>query len=247
MPDTAAGSGGPSPGSDVHPVRTTTGPFPCDTMGASGARGDGRRPPWGHHSAQRGTDHDRPEGPGATSRSTSRPPSSATSRGSSRGHDRDAGRRGDPRRAVRRSGGRRRRLTSALRDAEVNQELNIDGVLVADADADGKIHVRKLTDHHTRRGTKWGVVGGAALAIIFPPSLIVGAVAGGAIGAILGKDGKRDRQEQGRRRSSPASSRPARRASSRSWTSRPSSRSRRRSPRRPRSRRSRSTRRPRKR
>ena len=28
-----------------------------------------------------------------------------------------------------------------VRDAEVNQELNIDGVLVADADADGKIDV----------------------------------------------------------------------------------------------------------
>ena len=76
-----------------------------------------------------------------------------------------------------------------LRDAEVNQELNIDGVLVADADADGKIHVRKLTDHHTRRGTKWGIIGGAALAVVFPPSLIVGAIAGGAAGAIIGKTG----------------------------------------------------------
>jgi uncharacterized membrane protein len=76
-----------------------------------------------------------------------------------------------------------------LREAEMNEQLNIDGVLVADADADGKINIRKLTDHHTRRGTKWGIIGGAALAVIFPPSLIAGAVAGGAAGAILGKTG----------------------------------------------------------
>ena len=134
-----------------------------------------------------------------------------------------------------------------LLDAEVNQELNIDGVLVADADADGKIHVRKLTDHHTRRGTKWGIIGGAALAVIFPPSLIVGAIAGGAAGAILGKTGNIVHEEQGRRRARRGDHARARRASSRSSTSTPSSRSRRPSPRPRRSRPSRSMRKPRKR
>ena len=131
-----------------------------------------------------------------------------------------------------------------LRDAEVNQELNIDGVLVADADADGKINVRKLTDHHTRRGAKWGIIGGAALAVIFPPSLIAGAIAGGAAGAILGKTGNIMHQGQGRRRARGCHHARARRGSSRSSTSTRSSRSRRRSPRPRRSRPSRSMPRP---
>ena len=75
----------------------------------------------------------------------------------------------------------------ALRQAESEQALKIDGVLVADADGYGKISIRKLTDHHTRTGTAWGAIAGVALAIIFPPSLIAGAVAGGAIGAVIGK------------------------------------------------------------
>ncbi len=75
----------------------------------------------------------------------------------------------------------------ALRQAESERALKIDGVLVADADGYGKISIRKLTDHHTRRGTAWGAAAGVALAIIFPPSIIAGAIAGGAIGAVIGK------------------------------------------------------------
>ena len=75
----------------------------------------------------------------------------------------------------------------ALRDAEARRAVDIQGVLVVDADDQGKISIRKLTDHHTRRGTAWGAVAGVALAIIFPPSLLVGAVAGGVVGAAVGK------------------------------------------------------------
>ena len=75
----------------------------------------------------------------------------------------------------------------ALRAAESERALKIDGVLVADADGYGKITIRKLTDHHTRKGTAWGAAAGVALAIIFPPSIIAGAVAGGVIGAAIGK------------------------------------------------------------
>ena len=77
----------------------------------------------------------------------------------------------------------------ALREAEAEKSLRIDGVLVVDAGADGKIHVRKMTDHHTKRGTLWGAVAGGALALIFPPTIIAGAVAGGVIGAAVGKVG----------------------------------------------------------
>jgi uncharacterized membrane protein len=77
----------------------------------------------------------------------------------------------------------------ALRRAESERDLRIDGVLVVDADPDGKIHIRKMTDHHTKRGTVWGAVAGGALALIFPPSILAGAVAGGVIGAAVGKAG----------------------------------------------------------
>jgi uncharacterized membrane protein len=77
----------------------------------------------------------------------------------------------------------------ALRDAESKRAIDIQGVLVVDADYQGKIKIRKLTDHHTRKGTAWGAVAGVALAIIFPPSLLAGAVAGGVVGAAIGKAG----------------------------------------------------------
>jgi uncharacterized membrane protein len=77
----------------------------------------------------------------------------------------------------------------ALRDAESQRRINIQGVLVVDADQQGKIKIRKLTDHKTRNGFAWGAVAGAALAIIFPPSLLAGAALGGVIGAAAGKVG----------------------------------------------------------
>jgi uncharacterized membrane protein len=77
----------------------------------------------------------------------------------------------------------------ALRDAESQRAIEIQGVLVVDADYEGKIKIRKLTDHHTRRGLAWGAVAGVALAIIFPPSLLAGAALGGVVGAAVGKAG----------------------------------------------------------
>ena len=77
----------------------------------------------------------------------------------------------------------------ALLQAESEGRIDIDGVLVVDAGADGKINVRKLTDHHTRTGALWGAVAGAALAIVFPPSILAGLVGGGVIGSVIGKVG----------------------------------------------------------
>ena len=77
----------------------------------------------------------------------------------------------------------------ALREAESEGRIKIDGVLVVDAGADGRINVRKMTDHHTRTGALWGAVAGAALAIIFPPSILAGVVGGGLIGSVIGKVG----------------------------------------------------------
>ena len=75
----------------------------------------------------------------------------------------------------------------ALKSLEDGRHFAIDGVVVVNRDADGKLEIEKATDHSTKRGTKWGLVGGAALGLAFPPSIIGSAVALGAGGAALGK------------------------------------------------------------
>jgi uncharacterized membrane protein len=75
----------------------------------------------------------------------------------------------------------------ALRELETTTTLAIDGVVVARREADGKVHLEQLTEHSTRTGLGWGVVGGIALAALFPPSLLAGAVGGGVIGSAAGK------------------------------------------------------------
>ncbi len=74
-----------------------------------------------------------------------------------------------------------------LKAAEDGRSLEIEGVIVVKRDADGKVEVQKATDHSTRRGLKWGLVGGVALGIIFPPSILGSAAVLGAGGAATGK------------------------------------------------------------
>ena len=71
--------------------------------------------------------------------------------------------------------------------AEIDGTLEIDGVLVVKADADGKLHVQKMTDHSTRKGLKWGIIGGVVAGIFLPATIIGGAVALGVAGAAAGK------------------------------------------------------------
>ena len=77
----------------------------------------------------------------------------------------------------------------ALQEAEVNRAIEIDGVLVANADYQGKVHIQKMTDHKTRNGFLWGAVGGAVIGLIFPPTILAGAAYAGIAGAAIGKAG----------------------------------------------------------
>jgi uncharacterized membrane protein len=74
-----------------------------------------------------------------------------------------------------------------LREAEVERGIHIDGVLAVKADANGKLHVEKMTDHSTRNGLAWGIVGGVVAAVFLPATIIGGAIALGAAGAAAGK------------------------------------------------------------
>jgi uncharacterized membrane protein len=74
-----------------------------------------------------------------------------------------------------------------LRSAEDGRHLEIEGVIVVKREADGTLDVVKATDHSTRSGLRWGLVGGIALGVIFPPSIIGSAAALGGAGAATGK------------------------------------------------------------
>lgn len=75
----------------------------------------------------------------------------------------------------------------ALGDAETAGHVTIEGVLVVRAGANGRIDIQKVTDHSTRDGLKWGIVGGVVLGVLFPPSIIGSAAALGVTGGVLGK------------------------------------------------------------
>jgi uncharacterized membrane protein len=74
-----------------------------------------------------------------------------------------------------------------LQEIERTSSLKIDGVVIAECDANGKVKLGKVTEHSTKTGLKWGVVGGAVLGVIFPPSILASAAATGAFGAAIGK------------------------------------------------------------
>ena len=71
----------------------------------------------------------------------------------------------------------------ALKSVEDGRSLEIEGVIVVKRDTDGELEIQKATDHSTRHGLKWGLVGGVALGLIFPPSILGSAAVAGGLGA----------------------------------------------------------------
>jgi uncharacterized membrane protein len=74
-----------------------------------------------------------------------------------------------------------------LKSAEDGRTVAIEGVVVVKRDADGKLDIQKSTDHSTRSGLRWGLVGGIALGIVFPPTILGSAAVLGSSGAAVGK------------------------------------------------------------
>jgi uncharacterized membrane protein len=79
----------------------------------------------------------------------------------------------------------------AQQDYEAVKALHSEGVLgtydagVVEKVADGKVHVHKR-EKPTQKGAWTGVAVGAVVGILFPPSLIGGALVGGAAGGLIG-------------------------------------------------------------
>src|SRR4051794_39401067 len=73
----------------------------------------------------------------------------------------------------------------AIKQLAEDDVIEVDGLILVSRRNDGKIHVDD--DFHTaRKGAKWGLVGGAVIGLIFPPSLIASAAVGAGIGAGTG-------------------------------------------------------------
>lgn len=65
--------------------------------------------------------------------------------------------------------------------------IDLDDAVMLTKEPDGKIKTHETTDVTTRKGAKRGLIAGAVLGVIYPPSLIVTALGGGGIGALWGK------------------------------------------------------------
>jgi len=80
---------------------------------------------------------------------------------------------------------------AALDDYEVVKSAHSAGLVgsydaaVITKDANGKVHENK-DETATRHGAWWGIAAGAAVGVLFPPSIIGAAAAGGVIGGVSG-------------------------------------------------------------
>jgi uncharacterized membrane protein len=73
----------------------------------------------------------------------------------------------------------------SVKDAHAMGLVGSYDAAVVTKDTNGKIHESKH-ETATRHGTWWGIAAGAAVGVLFPPSIIGAAAAGGVIGGISG-------------------------------------------------------------
>jgi uncharacterized membrane protein len=81
--------------------------------------------------------------------------------------------------------------TAAQEDYQVVKDLHAQGMVgsydaaVVTKDAQGKVHENK-DETATRHGAWWGIAAGAAVGVLFPPSVLGAAAVGGLIGGVSG-------------------------------------------------------------
>jgi uncharacterized membrane protein len=75
----------------------------------------------------------------------------------------------------------------ALQEFERAGTIDVIAAKVASRDADGKVDLREVGVHTTGVGATAGVVVGGLIGLIFPPTLLGGAILGGATGGVIGK------------------------------------------------------------
>jgi uncharacterized membrane protein len=73
----------------------------------------------------------------------------------------------------------------AIKVMAADDVIKVEGLILVSRRGDGKIHVDD--DFHTAgKGAAWGALGGAVVGLIFPPSLLAGALVGAGTGLGLG-------------------------------------------------------------
>ncbi len=80
---------------------------------------------------------------------------------------------------------------AARADYQVVKDLRAGGLVgsydaaIVTKDASGEVHANK-DETATRHGAWWGIAAGAAVGVLFPPSILGAAAAGGVIGGVSG-------------------------------------------------------------
>jgi uncharacterized membrane protein len=74
----------------------------------------------------------------------------------------------------------------ALKKAQRDGIVMIEGAILVARDADGTMHVKEAGDHDVFKGATIGVAGGLVLGLFAPP-LLGAMVVGGVIGGVIGK------------------------------------------------------------
>jgi len=65
--------------------------------------------------------------------------------------------------------------------------ITLDDAVIVTKGSDGKLQIHETREVTTAKGAKRGAIAAGLFGLVFPPSLIVSAVAGGAVGALWGK------------------------------------------------------------
>ena len=73
----------------------------------------------------------------------------------------------------------------AIKRLASDDVIKVEGLILVSRRSDGKIHVDD-NFHTAGKGAAWGAVGGAVVGLIFPPSLLAGALVGAGAGLGIG-------------------------------------------------------------
>jgi len=72
-----------------------------------------------------------------------------------------------------------------IKQLAADDTIKVEGLVLVSRRSDGKIHVDD-NFHTARKGAAWGAVGGAVIGLIFPPTLLAGALVGAGAGLGIG-------------------------------------------------------------
>ena len=83
--------------------------------------------------------------------------------------------------------GRAKDILDMLQEMHRATTITIDDSAMVTKGADGKLQIHETREVTTKKGLKRGAIAAGVFGLLFPPSIIASAVAGGAIGAAWGK------------------------------------------------------------